>query len=82
MADPTLIARRLGDLRLQTYAAPDYLQRLAVDFGFRIAESAHFVQATQAVNLAVQEHLTQVIDPPSFDMMGEMIEVISNEMAK
>ena len=28
MADPTLIARHLGDLRLQTYAAPDYLQRL------------------------------------------------------
>ncbi len=71
-------AKKLGEL-LSTHRE---LQRLAVDFGFRIAESAHFVQATQAVNLAVQEHLTQVIDPPSFDMMGEMIEVISNEMAK
>lgn len=71
-------AKKLGEL-LSTHTE---LQRLAVDFGFRIADTAYFVQATKAANLAVEERMTQVIDPPSFDMMGEMIDVISREMAQ
>jgi hypothetical protein len=69
-------ARKLGEL----LTSQRELQHLAVDFGFRIAESAYFVQVTQAAHLAVQEHLTQVIDPPSYEIMGEMIDVISREM--
>ena len=71
-------AKKLGEL-LSTNTE---LQRLAVDFGFRIADSAYFVQATKAANLAVEERLTQVIDPPSFDMMAEMIDTITREMAQ
>jgi hypothetical protein len=71
-------AKKLGEL-LSTEPA---LQHLAVEFGFRIADSAHFLAATNAVKLPVQAHLTQVIDPPSFDLMAEMIEVITREMAQ
>lgn len=71
-------AKKLGEL-LSTH--PE-LQRLAVDFGFRIADSAYFVQATQAAQLAVEERLTQVIDPPSFETMAEMIDLIAREMAQ
>jgi hypothetical protein len=71
-------AKKLGEL-LSTNTE---LQHLAVDFGFRISDSAFFVQAAKATNLAVEERLTQVIDPPSFDMMAEMIDVITREMAQ
>ena len=71
-------AKKLGEL-LSTH--PE-LQRLAVDFGFRIADSAYFAQTARAANMAVEERMTQVIDPPSFEMMAEMIEVISREMAQ
>lgn len=71
-------SKKLGEL-LSTHRA---LQRLAVDFGFRIAESAYFVQATNAANLAVEERMTQVIDPPSFEIMGDMIDVVAREMAQ
>ena len=71
-------AKKLGEL-LSTNTE---LQRLAVDFGFRIADSAYFVQVAKATNLAVEERLTQVIDPPSFDIMAEMIDVITREMAQ
>ena len=71
-------SKKLGEL-LSTHRE---LQRLAVDFGFRIAESAYFVQATKAANLAVEERMTQVIDPPSFEIMGDMIDVIAREMAQ
>ena len=71
-------AKKLGEL-LSTNTE---LQRLAVDFGFRIADSAYFVQVAKATNLAVEERLTQVIDPPSFDIMAEMIDVITHEMAQ
>ncbi len=71
-------AKKLGEL-LSTHAE---LQHLAVEFGFRIAESAYFVQAAKAVNLSVEEHMTQVIDPPSFEIMAEMIDVIAREMGQ
>jgi hypothetical protein len=71
-------AKKLGEL-LSTH--PE-LQRLAVDFGFRTADSAQFVQSTKAAGLAVEERITQVIDPPSFEIMAEMIDVISREMTQ
>ena len=71
-------AKKLGEL----LSTQPELQRLAVDFGFRIADTAHFVQSTKAAGLAVEERITQVIDPPSFEIMAEMIEVISREMGQ
>jgi hypothetical protein len=58
------------------------LQRIAVEYGFRIANSATFMQAVQPTGLAVEERISQVIDPPSFDIMAEMIEVVTQEMAQ
>ena len=71
-------ARKLGEL----LSNQPELQRLAVDFGFRIADTAHFVQSAKAAGLAVEERITQVIDPPSFEIMAEMIDVISREMGQ
>lgn len=71
-------AKKLGELLSNNVE----LQHLAVDFGFRIADTGFFVQATKAANLAVDERVTQVIDPPSFDLMAEMIDQISREMAQ
>ncbi|TWO69725.1 hypothetical protein FN976_18040 [Caenimonas sedimenti] len=58
------------------------LQRLAVDHGFRIGDTAHFVQVAKAAGLAVEERLSQVVDPPSFELMGEMIDVVAAEMGR
>lgn len=71
-------ARKLGDL-LSTNAT---LQRLAVAHGFRIADTGHFVQVANAAGLAVEERITEVIDPPSFELMASMIEVVSREMSQ
>jgi hypothetical protein len=58
------------------------LQRIAVEYGFRIADSSAFIQAVKPTGLAVEERISQVIDPPSFDVMAEMIEVVTKEMAQ
>ncbi|MEN9842403.1 MAG: hypothetical protein RLZZ612_232, partial [Pseudomonadota bacterium] len=67
-------AKRLADALMNDAG----LQRLAVDHGFRIANTAQFVQVAQSVGLAVEERLTQVIDPPSYTLMAEMIDVIAD----
>ena len=71
-------SKRLGEL----LATDTELQRLAVEFGFRIADSAYFAQTAKGVGLTVDEHITQVIDPPSFELMGQMIESITQGMAQ
>jgi hypothetical protein len=71
-------ARALGDL-LGSHAE---LQRIAVEYGFRVADSGVFMQAVKPTGLAVEERLTQVIDPPSFDLMAEMIDVVTQEMTR
>lgn len=71
-------AKRLGEL----LSTDPQLQRLAVDYGFRIADTTQFVQVAQAAGLAVEERITQVIDPPSADVMAEMIDVIAREMGQ
>ena len=71
-------AKRLGEL----LSTDPQLQRLAVDYGFRIADTTQFVQVAQAAGLAVEERITQVIDPPSADVMAEMIDVIGREMGQ
>lgn len=50
--------------------------------GFRIADTAQFVRVAQGAGLAVEERITQVIDPPSFDLMGEMIDQITRDMGQ
>ena len=71
-------AKQLGD----ALATDTALQRLAVEFGFRIADTGFFVQAAKGVGLTVDERVTQVIDPPSFELMAQMIETITQGMAQ
>ncbi|MEO8155616.1 MAG: hypothetical protein ABI605_21330 [Rhizobacter sp.] len=58
------------------------LQRIAVGYGFRVADTGVFMQAVKPTGLAVEERITQVIDPPSFELMAEMIDVVTKEMAQ
>ena len=58
------------------------LQALAVDYGFRIADTGVFMQTVKPTGLAVEERITQVVDPPSYEVMAEMIDVVTQEMAQ
>lgn len=71
-------ARALGDL----LGSNAELQGIAVEYGFRIADVGRFVQAVKPTGLAVEPRLTQVVDPPSFEIMAEMIDVVAKEMAQ
>lgn len=71
-------AKALADL----LARNAELQRIAVSYGFRVADTGVFMQAVKPTGLAVEERITQVIDPPAFDLMAEMIEVVTKEMAQ
>jgi hypothetical protein len=71
-------ARKLADL----LGTNPELQRIAVEYGFRIADSGVFMKAVQPTGLAVEERLTQVVDPPSFEIMLEMIDSVSKELTQ
>ena len=58
------------------------LQGIAVEYGFRIADSERFVQAVKPTGLAVEARITQVVDPPSSEIMTEMIDVVAREMTQ
>jgi hypothetical protein len=58
------------------------LQGIAVEYGFRIADSERFVEAVKPTGLAVEARITQVVDPPSFEIMAEMIDVVAREMTQ
>ena len=51
-----------------------------MEYGFRIADSERFVAAVKPTGLAVEPRVVQVVDPPSFEIMGEMIETVAKEM--
>ena len=71
-------SRALADL----LASNAELQKIGVEYGFRIADTKTFVEAVKPTGLAVEERVTQVVDPPSFDIMAGMIDVVTQEMAK
>jgi hypothetical protein len=56
------------------------LQAVALEQGFRTGDTAAFAEAAQKAGLAVDVKLNQVIDPPGFDLMFEMIDIVSREM--
>jgi hypothetical protein len=58
------------------------LQGIAVEYGFRIADTQRFVNAVQATGLAVEPRVTQVVDPPAFELMAEMIDTVAKEMTQ
>ena len=71
-------AKALGEL----LANNAELQGIAVEYGFRIGDTERFVNAIKPTGLAVQPRITEVVDPPSFDIMAEMIELVSKEMTQ
>ncbi|MCA0242645.1 MAG: hypothetical protein LCI02_17485 [Proteobacteria bacterium] len=71
-------AKALGDL----LANDAELQAIAVEYGFRIADTERFMAAVKATGLAVEPRITQVVDPPSFEIMAEMIDVVAKEMTQ
>ena len=71
-------ARKLAEL----LGSHPELQRIAVEYGFRIADSGVFMKTVQPTGLAVEERLTQVVDPPSFEIMLEMIDAVSKELTQ
>jgi hypothetical protein len=58
------------------------LQALAVEYGFRIADTEHLRRQVKPTGLAVEPRVTQVVDPPSFEIMAEMIDVVAKEMSQ
>jgi hypothetical protein len=71
-------AKALGDL----LANDAELQGIAVEYGFRIADSERFMASIKPTGLAVEPRITQVVDPPSFELMAEMIDTVAKEMAQ
>jgi hypothetical protein len=71
-------AKALGEL----LANDADLQNIAVEYGFRIADSERFVNAVKPTGLAVEPRVTQLIDPPAFEIMATMIDTVAKEMAQ
>jgi hypothetical protein len=71
-------AKKLGEL----LSTSSELQTIGLDYGFRIADSAAFLQKTQSAKLSVDEKLNHLIDPPSFETMSTMIDAITREMSQ
>ena len=71
-------AKALGEL----LANDAELQGIAVEYGFRIADSERFMSTVKPTGLAVEPRVTQVVDPPSFEIMAEMIDTVAKEMSQ
>ncbi|WP_338414260.1 hypothetical protein [uncultured Sphaerotilus sp.] len=71
-------AKALGEL----LASDAELQGIAVEYGFRIADTERFVAAVKPTGLAVEPRVTQLVDPPSAEVMSEMIDTVAREMTQ
>jgi len=71
-------AKALGEL----LGSDAELQGIALEYGFRIADVNRFAQAVKPTGLAIETRLSQVVDPPSFEIMQEMIDVVAKEMTQ
>lgn len=71
-------ARALGE----ALAKDPELQAIAVEYGFRIADADRFAAALKPTGLAVELRVSQVLDPPSAEVMAEMIDTVAREMAQ
>ncbi|PTT83277.1 hypothetical protein DBR42_16110 [Pelomonas sp. HMWF004] len=69
-----------GKQLAELLAANKTLQAVALEQGFRTGDTAAFTAAAEKAGLAVDVRLNQVIDPPGFDLMFEMIDIVSREM--
>ena len=56
------------------------LQAIATEYGFRTNAAGALSAAANKVGLAIKPRIVDVIDPPSYEIMGEKIDVITKEM--
>ena len=69
-------AKILGEL----LANDPQLQKIGIEYGFRGSDAAAFAAEAKKAGLTVNERIVEVVDPPSYEVMAEMIEVITQEM--
>lgn len=69
-------AKILGEL----LANDPQLQKIGIEYGFRGSDPAAFAAEAKKAGLTVNERIVEVVDPPSYEVMAEMIEVITQEM--
>lgn len=67
-------------LLAERLAADKTLQAVALEQGFRTGDTTAFTATAEKAGLAVDVRMNQVIDPPGFDLMFEMIDLVSREM--
>jgi hypothetical protein len=70
--------RRLGD----ALANDAELQRLAVEYGFRVANPALFHEVNAQRGIDVPDNLLDVIDPPAYEVLEKMITGIETRMSQ
>jgi hypothetical protein len=66
----------------QELSSNSALHKIAVEYGLRVPDTAVFMAAVKPSGLSVQEHIVQLTDPPSHDLMTHMIDVVTREMAQ
>ena len=71
-----------GKALQQELAANPDLQKIAVQMGLRTADPTLFAAAVKPTGLAVQDRVVQVIDPPAYELMTDMIDTVTTEMAQ
>ncbi len=69
-------AKKFADL-ISTDAT---LQAIAVEYGFRTNAADALVEASAKAGLSIKPRVVDVIDPPSYETMAEMIEIITQQM--
>lgn len=69
-----------GKKLAELLATDKTLQAIALEQGFRTGDPVAFAAAAKQAGLAVDTQLRQVVDPPGFDLMFDMIDTVSREM--
>jgi len=58
------------------------LLQIAAEYGLRGPDGGVFMAAVRPTGLEVPERIVQMVDPPSHELMSEMVDVVSQEMSK
>lgn len=87
--EPTIVnkfvflgASARGKALQQELATNPDLQKIAVEMGLRSADPSLFAAAVKPTGLAVQDRIVQVIDPPAYELMTDMIDTVTTEMSQ
>jgi hypothetical protein len=77
-----LAASARGKALQQELSTNAELQKIAAQMGLRTADPSLFAAAVKPTGLAVQDRIVQVIDPPAYELMTDMIDTVTTEMAQ